>query len=206
VKTLAFLALCVFGWFLYSRANPPITYPPGILVASDPDQPGLLPTDIPFEKGEFHLVPLAHFSLEARVLHRKIYRYDKGAALVPVDLAVGWGPMSDQSVLDRLEISQASRFFYYEYQGLPPIPTSEITSHATNLHLIPSTDVIAAECKSVRTGDLIHLSGLLVEASGPGIGTWRSSLTRTDSGNGACELVWVEQLERIETIHPIASR
>ena len=27
-----------------------------------------------------------------------------------------------------------------------------------------------------------------------GIGTWRSSLTRKDSGNGACELVWVEEL------------
>jgi hypothetical protein len=44
---------------------------------------------------------------------------------------------------------------------------------------------------------LIHLSGLLVEATGPEIGTWRSSLSRTDSGNGACELVWVEELEQI---------
>ena len=44
----------------------------------------------------------------------------------------------------------------------------------------------------------IHLSGLLVEASGPGTGTWRSSLSRTDTGNGACELVWVEELSLIQ--------
>jgi hypothetical protein len=39
-----------------------------------------------------------------------------------------------------------------------------------------------------------------VQATGPGIGAWRSSLTRTDDGNGACELVWVEQLEDLP--HP----
>jgi hypothetical protein len=35
------------------------------------------------------------------------------------------------------------------------------------------------------------LAGELVEATGPQIGTWRSSLSRTDTGNGACELMWV---------------
>ena len=194
MKTLTFIALCVFGWFLYSRANAPITYPPGVMVASDPDQPRLLPNDLPFEKGEFHLVPLARFILDGRVLHRKTYRFDRQAALAPVDLAVGWREMSDQAVLDQLTISQSARFFYYEWKGVPPIAPHEIAAHATNLHLIPADDVIAARCKSLRTGDLIHLAGVLVEASGPGIETWRSSLSRTDSGNGSCELLYVEAL------------
>ncbi|MGI8955780.1 MAG: hypothetical protein ACR2II_02555 [Chthoniobacterales bacterium] len=29
------------------------------------------------------------------------------------------------------------------------------------------------------------------------IGTWRSSLSRTDTGNGACERVWVEEVEQL---------
>jgi len=197
VKTLAFIAAVVVAWFAYQRLNPPITYPPGVLVAADPVQTDASPDEVPSEYGQFHLKALARFSIDGRVLHRKIYRFDKGADLVPVDLAVGWGPMSDQAVLDRLEISQASRFFYYEYKGVPPIAREEITSHATNLHLIPSTKAIAAQCKSLRPGELVHLAGLLVEASGPGVGTWRSSLSRTDSGNGACELVWVEDISRI---------
>jgi hypothetical protein len=77
---------------------------------------------------------------------------------------------------------------------VPPISPREIATHATNLHLIPADDVIAARCKSLRTGDLIHLAGILVEASGPGIENWRSSLSRTDSGDGSCELVYVEAL------------
>ena len=120
-----------------------------------------------------------------------------GATLVPVDLAVGWGPMSDQAVLDQLEISQARAFSSINIKRQPPIPPGEIVSHATNLHLIPSTKAIAAQCKSLRTGELIHLAGLLVQATGPEIGTWSSSLSRTDTGKGACELVWVEEINEI---------
>jgi len=46
----------------------------------------------------------------------------------------------------------------------------------------------------LRSGALVHLSGELVQATGPQIGTWRSSLSRTDSGNGACELLYLEDL------------
>ncbi len=196
MKYLACIALLAVAWFVYGRLNAPTTYPPGVLLAGEPSQRNP-PDDAPFQYWGFQIKPLAEFILDARVLHRKIYRYDRSAALVPVDLAVGWGPMSDQAVLDRLEISQSARFFFYEYQHQPPIPREEIVSHATNLHLIPSTDAIESQCKSLRTGELIHLSGLLVEATGPEIGIWRSSLSRTDSGNGACELVWVQELHQI---------
>lgn len=194
MKFLSFSAVLVIAWLAYGRMHAPLTYPPGVLIAADPVQTDVTPDDVEIDSGQFHLKPLAHFELDARVLHRKIYRYDPLASLVPVDLAVGWGAMSDQAVLDQMEISQSARFFWYEWQRQPPIPREEIVSHATNLHLIPSTGAIAAQCKSLRAGQLIHLRGLLVEATGPEIGAWRSSLSRTDSGNGACELVWVEEV------------
>jgi hypothetical protein len=197
VKTVVCIAVLVVAWFAYGRMTAPVTYPPGVLIADDPVQYEAEPSETPIEDGKFQLTPLAHFALDARVLHRKIYRYDTGANLVPIDLAVGWGAMSDQTVLDQLKITQSSRFFWYQWRDQPPIPPAEIVSHATNLHLIPSTDAIAAQCKALRTGDLIHLSGVLVEATGPKIGTWRSSLSRTDSGNGACELVWVEEVNKL---------
>ena len=109
------------AWFVYGRITAPITYPPGVLLASEPEQ--RTPTsEASFNYKKFQLKPLVTFVLDARVLHRKIYRYDPGAALVPVDLAVGWGPMSDQAVLDHLKISQSARFYFYEYPNQPPIP------------------------------------------------------------------------------------
>jgi hypothetical protein len=49
--------------------------------------------------------------------------------------------------------------------------------------------------KSVRTGQLVKLSGYLVEARAADGWSWRSSLTRDDTGPGACELVWLTELD-----------
>ena len=188
----AFLVIALAG-FGYWFVNRPIIYPAGVLISAEPAQINL-PSDTPaFVQGTFRLKPLAVFSIDARVLHRKVYRYDNQAALVPVDLALGWGPMSDQSVLDQINISQSARFYWYEYRQAP-IPKEQIISHSTNVHIIPSTPAIESKCKSLRAGTLVHLVGDLVEASGPGIGSWKSSLSRTDSGNGACELMWVKEM------------
>jgi hypothetical protein len=183
------IVAAVIGWNYLHR---PIHYPPGILISSEPQQ--MATADEAITRGAFHLKPLAHFALDARVLHRKVYRYDRQAALVPVDLALGWGPMSDERVLDRLTITQSMRFYWYEYKMPPPIAQEEIISHSTNLHVIPSTPEIASRCRSLRVGTLLHLSGDLVEATSPGFGVWKSSLSRTDTGNGACELMWVKEM------------
>jgi hypothetical protein len=198
MKTVSFLlaiALAFFAWFYLHR---PITYPAGVLIESEPDQIGIGNGQEKVDHGPYHLRLLAGFSLDARILHRKTYGYDRGSKLAPVDLAVGWGPMSDQAVLDRITITQSMRFYWYEYQS-PPIPKEQIISHSTNLHVIPATPAIAAFCKSLRQGELVHLEGELVEATGPDIGTWRSSLSRTDTGDGACELMLVEDCSKLKS-------
>jgi hypothetical protein len=63
------------------------------------------------------------------------------------------------------------------------------------MHMIGATDVIERKLKSVRAGQIVKLSGYLVEARGADGWIWRSSLTRDDTGAGACELVWVTELD-----------
>jgi len=68
-------------------------------------------------------------------------------------------------------------------------------THSANMHMIPSNDVIAKQLEDVRQGQIIHLTGNLVEAKDlKKHWIWRSSLTREDSGAGACELIWVKSL------------
>lgn len=169
------------------------------MVPSDPEQTET--ADDPLTCGKFTLKPLAHFALDARLLHRKIYRYDPQSALAPIDLAVGWGPMSDQRVLDRINISQSMHFYWFEYKQPPPVTKEEIIANSTNIHIIPSSPAIAAKCKSFRTGALIHLDGDLVEATAPGYSAWPSSLSRTDTGNGACELIWLKEISELSPSH-----
>lgn len=197
MKTVSALLAIALACFVYFYLHRPITYPAGVLIDSEPEQIAMS-SDEQVDYGDYKLKVLARFSLDARILHRKVYGYDRESKLVPVDLAVGWGPMSDQAVLDRLKITQSMRFYWYEYQLPPPIPREQIVSHSTNLHVIPATPAVASFCKSLRQGELVHLEGELVEATGPEILAWRSSLSRTDSGNGACELMLVEDCSKLD--------
>lgn len=150
----------------------------------------------PFRHGEFTLAPLAGFALEARVLGREDYRFDREAELSPTDLALGWGAMADPQVYGRLDISQSGRWYHYRWgaEG-PPIPAPEIVRSSANMHMVPGNARVAAALSRVREGQTVRLRGWLIEAHHPQGYRWRSSLTREDSGGGACELIYVCELE-----------
>lgn len=185
-------AWLVFDRFILAR---PIERGPGVIAPQPPLQAALAPDEAPqFAKDGFRLRALASFELEARVLGVESYCCWGGDSLVPVDVAFGWGRMSDEEVLARLEISQGRRFYFWRYEGSPPIPRKEIETSSANMHLIAATPAIAKAIERLRRGHLVSLSGYLVEARNDEGFLWRSSLARTDTGNGACELVWVEEL------------
>lgn len=174
----------------------PIEHPPGVLIETVPDQREPRSSEV-IEHGDYRLTPLAEFDLDARVLSREDYRFDEGSDLSPVDFALGWGRMSDTAVIDQLDISQSVRFFSYRWTREPPIPAAEIARSSANMHLIPANSSVERSLDRVRPGALIHLSGQLVEARRADGFIWRSSLTRNDTGGGACELVLVEFVETL---------
>ncbi len=186
-------ALCLMGAYWHWRDRP-IQQPPGILVSSLPQQESLGNNAPSFEKDQYRLKSLASFELEARVLGKENYRFDGGADLSPVDLALGWGPMSDSAVLEKIDIEQGHRWYSWNTESFP-IPRREIETHSANMHMIPANQTVAKRLKSVRPGQIIKLQGHLVEARRNDGWRWKSSLTRKDTGNGACELIWVESLE-----------
>ena len=167
-----------------------------MLVKKDPLQV-MVKEPATIQVGDFTLHPLATYDIEARVLHTKRYYSTPGASLAPYDVAVGWGPMSDQRVIDKLTLSQGNRFYFYEWDSQPPIPLDQIICHSANMHLIPASYRVRIIIAWLRPGDLVRMRGLLVEAASPGMKPWRSSLSRTDSGNGACELMYVESIEKL---------
>jgi hypothetical protein len=105
--------------------------------------------------------------------------------------------MSDEAVLERLQISQSMRFYWYRYQNPPPLPPDEIVRSSTNMHIIPADAATKKICSALRSGELVRMEGQLVEATGPEIGTWRSSLRRDDTGNGACEILYLESVAKV---------
>lgn len=188
------IVLVAFGAARWAMQRP-IVHSAGTLVSAEPRQDS--PSDAaPVEFGDFVLTPLADFELEARVLSREDYGFGTESSLSPTDLALGWGRMSDSAVIEQLEIRQSARFYHYRWRDQPPIPPREIVRSSANMHLIPADADVARELARVREGELVSLRGRLVEARRADGWHWRSSLTREDSGAGACELVLVDSLSR----------
>jgi len=160
-----------------------------------PARPGQERIDAPaFEHQGARIFPRARFQAEARVLSTERYWLDPVADLAPVDVALGWGPMSDEVVLDQLDISQGERFVYAIPSGPLPISHTLFQLTFSNFHVIPATAQIERALKSLRRGEIVRLDGLLVDVERPGAPRWRSSLARTDYGDGACEILYATGL------------
>ena len=186
VALAALLAILV-----WRHAHRPVAHEPGVLVTEAPLQQAVSAGIPPLQKGSYTIKPLAKFSLSARVLSRADYRWDTESALAPIDLALGWQRMSDSAVLDKIDISQSGRFYFWRVHEFP-VPQQEIIESSANMHLIPADKTVLHDIQRTRAGDIVTFDGYLVEADGPNGYKWASSLTRSDSGAGACELVWVE--------------
>ena len=118
----------------------------------------------------------------------------KRVGLSPIDLALGWGAMSDQAVLDRITITQGSRWYFTRYDLPAPISDQGIINNSSNMHMVPANPWVLKKLKDVRRGNLVRLKGFLVDIDSDSGFRWRTSLRRDDTGNGSCELFYVEDI------------
>jgi hypothetical protein len=178
-------ALVAFAlWHLYSQRD--ITRAPGILAGAAPEQHEI--RDLPaIARGEFTLRPRAEFRATVRILRREDYSFGDIATLVPTDFAVGWGPMSDSSVLQHIEIGQANRFYFWRTETWP-VSRRQIETHSANWHVIPANEAVRRTLGALRAGSVVEFAGQLVDIEGRETGM-ATSLSRDDTGAGACEIL-----------------
>jgi hypothetical protein len=172
----------------------PIHPSDGLLAPEEPVQANLAGAQT-IVHGRWTLTPRARYDITARILSREDYSFDPLSDLVPEDLALGWGAMSDNRVLRELKISQGSRFYSFRPVTQMPIPVQQAISHSANTHVIPGTSFVRSQLANLRVGQVVHLEGVLVDGvRGDGF-YFHTSLTREDTGAGACEVMLVERVE-----------
>jgi hypothetical protein len=197
----------LMGWYTWSQTlgseapaalvdnfSEPLAFSPTVSIDRPPLQRDFDAQRPAFSVNRFDLTPVAEFELEARVLGRRDYRFGAEAALSPIDLALGWGPMAQDHVLEDIRIRQRNRFYYWSTREFP-IPRNEIVANSSNMHLIPASDVVMRELKRARRDSVVRLRGYLVNVDRDDGWRWRTSLRRDDSGAGACEIVLVTLAE-----------
>ena len=194
-KLLILLLAALLIWQFVFR-HEAVELGPGVLAADEPVQANLDSADS-FELEGYRITPLAEFRIRAKVLSRETYSMGNESDLSPVDLALGWGRMSDEAVLQDIEISQSGRWYRWRSTQSPPVPRREIETHSANMHIIPADENTEDLVGDIQQGQIVDLSGFLVRADADDGWHWVSSLTREDTGARSCELFYVKRVRTI---------
>lgn len=174
-------------------AGPLDTAEDGVLVPEAPQQTALPQPQVLQRTPSMTLTAVATYRIRARVLHVEHYHWDEGAPLIPVDLALGWQSMSANRLLRHLTVGQWARHYYWT-PLLTTFARRNIETQSANTHLIPASPEVRAQMEDVQAGQLVELDGFLVNLDKPDGDYWHSSLTRLDTGEDSCELMYVTRL------------
>lgn len=142
---------------------------------------------------------LQPFYGDFRILGAKTYTDDPQAKFSPIDYAVSWEKFAEPQIARSISVNQYDRYLNWKMPKVP-VPIEQAMQMVSNMHIIPANPEIAAQITQVKRGDLVRLKGELVEVRDHDL-VWRSSLTATDIGDGACEVFRVNSIQWIEKVH-----
>lgn len=130
-------------------------------------------------------------------------------SLVPRDVCIAWGSLKDLYLDGKAEFYQQDRYCIGRVVGGGELDAAEVftfrnsfgqtqtsVSSVSNNHLIASTASIRDQIFGLRAGDKVRITGYLIDAAYGSI-ELSSSTTRSDTGNGACEIIYVTGVEKL---------
>ncbi len=134
---------------------------------------------------------------------RDIWHHDKWKDFINLrDLCVIWGNNVDNGVYLDMSFSNDSWTCWAYW---PDRATGERFDKAalSNNHLLVDESSVKEALMSAERGDQIRLKGMLARYHNPGNNFYRGTSTvRTDTGNGACETIYVNEFEVIKKANP----
>ncbi|MES2948036.1 MAG: hypothetical protein V4858_05775 [Pseudomonadota bacterium] len=117
-----------------------------------------------------------------------------------VDLCVIWGSNARSGAYADIDFSSGQFTCNFSTRSDAAFAAFDQTAISNN-HLLTDQPALAKKLRTVRVGDQVRFRGHLAEYSHQqGMNFKRGTSTvRTDSGNGACETVFLESIEIIKT-------
>ena len=158
----------------------------------------------------YRVTPLFHYELYGLVVsqHRSDSLLDISHRrwndhLNIKDLCVVWGKNIASGVYRRL------KFWNRDFTCMCSFPDEETGAlfserHLSNNHILSADDAMRRRILKVRPGDQVHFKGYLASYSQPANQFFRGSSTvRDDTGNGACETVYVTEFRVLKRANPV---
>ena len=154
---------------------------------------------------EIRMFYLYKYDIEGLVVHTKAHPgLNIGDRLSPLDAAIAWGKVAEYNDRINFHWDQIDRFAKWNVNDIDELdPVGglyAVNGSFSNNHLIPSNDTIRGQLLRLRRGDHVRIKGYLVECDGNNEDStrfleWKSSTSRDDEGDGACEIIYVTSIE-----------
>lgn len=166
-----------------------VRQPNGVLVKEPPQQRET--SKQPFFHKGYTITPLYDYELKARILGKNRFYMFQWADLSPIDLALGWDLMSSNHYLNQMKITQSRRWYWVKPKNAS-IREKTVFHNSANVHIIPANKQLEKLILSFPLQQLITLKGHLVRVDDVKKNKWWiSSTSRTDRGDGSCEVFYV---------------
>ncbi|MDR3492742.1 MAG: hypothetical protein P4M12_12010 [Gammaproteobacteria bacterium] len=178
----------------------PLSFSQQLSINNDPVQITINPEKKTIQFNTFILTPIATYQLRAQVLSKnRHYNTHLDAAmssfmdskLFPIDIALGWGLMSDPERLKHVTVTQYGRWDFWQPKD-SSITNEEVMLHSDNFHMIPGSRAVFEKLNSLKIGQQVSLLGYLVNVKTVNDEYhWDSAFEGYYSGPGACRIFLV---------------
>ena len=148
---------------------------------------------------------IAKYSISGRVIDVEKYSwYSVQDELSPMDVGIAWGFLATDEVQSKLQwTSLGNRYLSWYTSDVSWINgyggKEKFKEHWSNNHLIPSDNKVKKLIKRIKKDDYVKITGYLVNINWKNDSGkyfyWNTSTSRADSGNGACEVIYVTDVK-----------
>jgi len=198
VIAASFVLLLVSFW---NRNNLPRNV---VLLPALADEPKQSPTnkrsfEAVYNDVEYRVEPEYEYELHGMIVS---YRHHDGKSrmhlrssdhLNMLDVCVVWGDNATNPLLHKLDFWNGIFTCNVQTRNTAAWESFDMEQLSNN-HLISDDEEIRDSVQKIRVGDQIRIRGVLAKYESPG-GERGTSITRTDTGDGACETIYVDHFE-----------
>ena len=159
------------------------------------------PFDVVFNEVDYRVEPEYEYDITGMVVSYRHHNEDNSRMhalandhLNMLDVCVVWGDNPANERLDKISFWNGlftCNFKTRDQQAWDAFNLNQIS----NNHLLSNDDFIRRQVKKIRVGDQIRVRGYLAGYTSAGGSRRGTSTTRTDTGNGACETIFVEDFQ-----------
>ncbi len=207
---IASLLILLTSFFYKDRLPEPDFYQQGRLGEPEQRPTGRTPFWIETSGQRYRVTPLFDYSLEGVIVSyhdaddfTDIWHHEKWLDFLNIrDLCVIWGDNVSSGVYQDMTFDNDSWTCWAYWPDADTGRRFSMTQLSNN-HLLVDDPLVKRRLMAAETGDHIRISGQLASYENPANGFLRGTSTRRDdTGNGACETLYVEEFEIVDQANP----